>query len=382
MTKTTKIALGILIIAVLLVVVWYGIRKESISISSEEKPIKIGAVLSLTGKVAFVGVEVKNGIELGVNELKPKTIGGRRIEIIYEDTKSQSNEAVNAVKKLIEIDGVNIIIGPVRSSSVLAAAPVAEARKVILFSPIATAEDITLAGDYVFRNRETGVLHAKKMAEFLIHKGFKKVAVFTAQSANAITYGRLFRENFLDMGGKIMHSAEYNEDNIDFKTDISMAVANDAEAFYLASTSGRDAGIITQQIVELGFEGLITGPVLFETEEYLNMAGDASEGVLYTAPAFDIKDSSIQPYRERFKTLHGKESNFMAANGYDALQIILKAISFCGGDTNTDCVRDFLYDLKDYPGIGGNTTFDENGDVIKPVIIKTIKDGQFVKYSN
>ena len=61
------------------------------------------------------------------------------------------------------------------------------------------------------------------------------------------------------------------------------------------------------------------------------------------------------------------------------MHILSQAVDSCKG-AKTDCIRDYLYDLKDYPGIGGKTTFDANGDVVKDIALKTIKNKEFIKY--
>ena len=170
--------------------------------------------------------------------------------------------------------------------------------------------------------------------------------------------------------------------HVEFLNSVIVKAKNkEAEAFYLAATSGSDSGILTKQIRELVNDKLlIAGATSIESEEFLNGAGAIAEGVFLTSPAFNIENPDIQNYRNKYKELYNKESSAYAANGYDAVKIIANAIEHCGGDKDTDCVRDFLYNVKDYPGIGGKTTFDENGDVIKPVMIKVVKNGEFVPY--
>lgn len=374
MTKTSKIIIGIIIAVIIIGGIWYSLTREP----EEEGTIKIGAALSLTGKLASFGQDAREGIEMALEEVNQEK--DFKIKIIIEDTQSDATESVSAVKKLIEIDKVNIIIGPVRSGNVLATAPITEENKVILFAPIASSVDITHAGDYVFRNRETSGLHGKRMAEFLINKNINKVAMLTAQAANSKSYSEAFEKEFKENGGEIVSIIEYEPNSIDFKTDIIKSLDKNPEAFYLSVTAGTDAGILVKQIRELGFEGLISGSTAFESEEFLNGAGEASEGIFFTSPAFNIENPEITDYREKYKRLYGKESSAFAANAYDALKILANAIESCGGDEDTDCIKNYLYNLKDYPGIGGKTTFDENGDVTKPIQFKTIKNGEFVSY--
>ncbi|MCK5320085.1 penicillin-binding protein activator [Candidatus Parcubacteria bacterium] len=375
MKRTNKI----IILALALIVFLGGCAKvaeEKKEVLSEV--IKIGAPLSLTGKLASFGEDLRDGINMAISEVsKQEKI---KIEIIYEDTQSEATQAVNSVKKLIEIDNVNIILGPVRSSNILAVAPLTEDKKIIMLTSIGSSMEITNAGDYVFRNRITSGVTEKRMAEFLENKGINKIAVFTAQSANSLSYKEVFTEEFKKLGKEIVFSVEYNQDLKDFRTDIIKAKNKEAEAFYLATASGVDAGILTKQIRELGLNGLIAGTPAFESEEFLNGAGEAAEGVFITSPAFNIENPDIQDYRNKYKELYNKESSAYAANAYDAVKIIANAIENCNGDKDTDCIRDYLYSVKNYQGIGGNTTFDKNGDVVKPVMIKVVKNGEFVPY--
>lgn len=373
MVKTSKIIIGVIIAIIIIGGIWYALGGEP-----AEGTIKIGAALSLTGKLASFGQDAREGIEMALEEVNQEK--DFKIKIIIEDTQGDATESVNVVKKLIEIDKVNIIIGPIRSGNVLATAPITEENKVILFAPIASSVDITYAGDYVFRNRETSGLHGKRMAEFLINKNINKVAMLTAQAANSKSYSEAFEKGFKENGGEVVSIIEYEPDSIDFKTDITKSLNKNPEAFYLSVTAGTDAGILVKQIRELGFEGLIGGSTAFESEEFLNGAGEASEGTFFTSPAFDIENTEIAGYREKYKRLYGKESSAFAANAYDAVKILANAIEHCENGEDTNCIKNYLYDLKDYPGIGGKTTFDENGDVIKPIQFKTVKNGEFVIY--
>jgi len=342
---------------VLAVVVWGGVKLFGTKNEKTKETIKIGAALSLTGKAAYYGEQTKNGLDLAIEKIKKENYPFE-LELIYEDTQSDVAPSVSAINKLIDIDKVRLIVGPVRSGDVLAAAPIAEKNRVILFITVASTDEITQAGDYIFRNRETSAPHGKKMAEFLINKGIRKVAVFSSKSSNSIGYRKFFMDNFKQLGGQIVLFTEY---------------------FYIVPTLGKDGGLMTKQIRELGYKQLIATNPAPESTEFLDTSGIYSEDVVFTSPAFDIDNPDIQDYRTSYKTVYGKESDFISANAYDAMRILAEAIKVCKGD-NSECIKEYLYKVKDYPGVGGLTSFDQNGDVIKPVIIKTVKNGQFVKY--
>ncbi|MDD5148349.1 MAG: ABC transporter substrate-binding protein, partial [Candidatus ainarchaeum sp.] len=150
-----------------------------------------------------------------------------------------------------------------------------------------------------------------------------------------------------------------------------------SEAVYIASTAGQDAGFIVKQLRELNFDGKIFGGMPIISNEFFTIAGDSAEGVIATSAAFDSQAPDVQNFRNVYFARFGKEPEVASANAYDAVKILAEAIKNCKGD-NTECIRDYLYPLKNYPGVGGNTSFDKNGDVIKPVILKIAKNGKFV----
>ncbi len=350
-------------------------------IGSKNKPknqstITIGGLFPFTGVSASFGERAKHGMELALEKVNSEY--PFELKVIYEDDKGESAAAVAAARKLMDIDRVNIIIGTAKSDPMLAVAPITEADKVILFTPIAGAAAISQAGDYVFRNLEVPAAHGKGSTAFLKSKGVTRVALFTAQASNAQSYGKAFRDHTEQAGVAIVYSAEYPSTENDFRTNILKAKQENIDAFYLAVATGKDSGIATKQIRESGFADTIMASVASESQEFLDSAGSAAEGVFVSSATFNPNDPVAKGYTEQFRVRYGKESDGFAANAYDAVILTAKSIEHCKNDTNTDCIRDYLYNVKDYPGVGGKTTFDQNGDVIKPVQIKEVKNGKFV----
>ena len=344
------------------------------------KPIiNVGASLPLSGPSASIGERVKTGFNIAVEEVNkeyPFTI-----KLIYEDDKGNSTTAVSVANKLISVDGVKIIVGEVKSDPLLAIAPITEVNKILVFSATAGAESISQAGDYVFRNIEKPIAHGEGMADFLVSKNIKKIAIFSAQASNAKGYAKHLREQFEKRAGVIVYSVDYNQDQTDFRTEIAQTKQAGAEAIYIGVATAKDAALVTKQARELKFVGLITVSVAADAKEFIDIAGSSAEGVVITAAPFDKDNPSNLDYATKYKTLTGSDSDGFAANGYDAIKLIGLAISNCNNtDNNTACLRDYLYGVKDYKGAGGTLIFDSNGDVLKPVMLKIVREGKFVKY--
>ncbi|HQH26521.1 MAG TPA: ABC transporter substrate-binding protein [Oligoflexia bacterium] len=345
---------------------------------ADEDLLRIGALFPLTGKLASWGEQARSGAELAVERARKEK--GVRIQVVVEDSAGDAKRAVTAAKRLIEVEKVGVLLAAERSSSTLALAPIAEHAKVILFSSAASADEISSAGDYVFRNRETGGAHARAMAEFLVRKGVKKAAVLAAISANSLTYAAVFKPHFSALGGLISHYGEYQDDAADFRTELVKAKNSAPQAFYLSPTTGQDAGVLVKQLRELGYDGLITGNVAIESEEFLRGAGAAAAGVHYTYPDYDAGAPGAREFSGVFRARFGTDPDIFAANTYDAVLIIAQGFAACRASM-PDCLKDYLYSVKDYRGVGGNTSFDEHGDAVKPIIIKCVKDGKFQRAS-
>jgi len=379
MNTKSKIILIIVAIAIVTGLIYWGVASESQPRGTNE-PIKIGYIGALTGKSAYIGTYIKNGLDLAVEEINAAGgINGRKIEVIYEDSKSDTNEAVKAVNKLINLDQVPMIIGFDSSSSVLAAAPIAEQNKVILFAPIASAVEITNAGDYVFRNRESSFLHGEKMAELAFNNlNLKTTAIVAVNSENGLGYQAGFVKKFEELGGAISSIDNYVKGEKDYRTLLTKVKENKPQAIYLAGYAV-DMGEIIKQAHDLGIESQLLASAGIETKDLFTVINPPlGNGLIYSYPAFNPEDLAIADYQKRFEAKYGKKSEAFAANSYDALKIIANALEVCG--TQTDCVRDEIYKIKDYSGVGGLTTFDQNGDVVKLIIFKTVKDGEFINY--
>ncbi len=337
---------------------------------------RIGLVLSMTGIAASFGERTLRGVKLAQEEINKE--GALHLEIVTEDSMSQATKAVAAARKLISSDKVNIIIGDVRSDLVLTMAPITEQNKVLLFTTVAGAEEISGAGDFVFRNFEGNLSHGTAMGEYLSKNGLRRVGIFVAQASNSMSFSRGFRKGFEVNSGHIVETIEYLPSETDFRASIAKVLSRSPDGIYVAPTMGGDGGLIVKQVRDAGFSGVIAGGLPIESVEFLDSAGSAAEGVIFSSPAFDEESSKVRSFKKRFSSKFNVSPEWVEANGYDALMLIAEGIKRCGG-ARTGCIRDFLYNTQGYPGVSGITSFDKNGDVSKSLIIRIVRNRTFRK---
>ncbi len=368
MNKTTKIILGIvvLVIVIVLVAVFYK--------PAPKGTIKIGVILPLSGKAASIGEDMRYAIDLAAEEInKDKKI----VEIIYEDEKCDPKEAVSAYQAVI-LKGVKLIIGAACSSSTLAIAPIAEKDRVVLLTPASAADKISEAGDYIFRDHIFASQRGNIMGEAIGEEFHTLATLYDQTNDGLIMVEKFLVEKFQDKKKVMPERQAFQKGATDFRTELTRIKAKNPEIIYIGALMP-ESGLIVKQMKELGISAKIAMDDASAMDKaFLEAVGKLSEGVIFSTSRFGKEDDPKfwDSYTERF----GKNPIIYAAQSYDSLKILAKIIKENCPSGDSTCVKNELYNIQNYPGAAGITSFDENGDAIKPITIKIIKNGQFVPY--
>jgi branched-chain amino acid transport system substrate-binding protein len=356
-------------------------RRESGT--TQQTTLKIGAVLPLSGDAAVYGKAIKDGIDLALSEISGMDeFKGKKIEIIYEDDQGKASVGVSAVQKLISQDKVPVIIGGAMSSVCAAIGPVCQRNRVVLISPTATAPTLREIGNYLFFLWPSDNYDGKIMAEFAYRKlGIRRVAILYVN----LEYGKgieaVFRSEFEKLGGQVVASEAYAQGATDFRAQLTKIKALSPDALYLPGYYKELAGIL-KQARQLGLKTKFLSVNSFYDPKLLQIAGDSAEGAIFTYPLYDPKseDAVTRKFVNAFKKKYGKEPDIFAVQGYDALKLV--ALVVASGNSTSDSIRQALTEVKNYSGAGGTITFDENGDVIKPLRLLTVRNGKFEPLAN
>lgn len=365
-----KFSRGICLFAVVSSIVgfWFGCAEKP-------KEIKIGVIAPLTGDLAEPGTKSFNGIKLAIdayNDAKPRM----QIKLIVEDSKALPTEGVNAINKLININHVNLVIGDLTSGVTLAIAPIAEGKRVVLLAPGASNPKVRDSGDYIFRNWASDNYDGEVMAEYLINKLKKKRAgVIYINNEYGTGLADAFEKTFIENGGEVVLKEKYDQGASDFRTILAKMKGSKFDCVYLPGQP-RENGLLVRQLKEMEINTTITANLSVESPDFYAGAKVAAEGIIFSTPAFDINSNKknvrkfIESYESKFKT----KPDAVAGHGYDAANIMVRAIEMA--DYDIAKVKGEIYKIRDFPGVTGNTTFDNQGDVIKAVMIKRLnKDG-------
>lgn len=368
-----KRSLFILGLAIILVI-------GSITSSIAEEVYKIGAILPLTGDISEYGKRCKNGIDLAVDETnKVGGINGKKVEIVYEDSKGVPKEGVATAQKLINIDKVKAILGAVASSVTLAIEPLATQNEVILFSPASSSPKLTGISPFFFRTWPSDVLEAEVLADFAYKKlNIRNIAIIYVNNDYGIGLKEEFSRTFAKLGGKVLLAEGYPQNNKEFRSILTKIKGKKPQSIYLAGYH-KEMAFASKQIREMKIKAQILGDADYGIEELLNITKEAAEGAIYATPTYDVKTGTktMITFANNFKEKYGKEPSVFEANSYDAMKILASAIETVGYDGRK--ILNYISQLKNYDGSSGSITF-EKGDVRKPITIKIVKGGKFVNF--
>lgn len=343
--------------------------------------ILIGEYASLTGSEATFGQSSHNGLELAVEEVNSKGgILGKKIKLVTEDNQGKPSETQTVVQKLINRDKVVAVVGEVASSRSKAGAPICQAAKIPMITPASTNPEVTTIGDYIFRVCFIDPFQATVMSKFALNSmKVKKVAVLIDQK-NAYSTGLAdnFRKVFTDLGGEIVEEQKYSNGDKDFKAQLTSIKAKDPEAVFIPGYY-TDVNLISIQAREIGLNCLLFGSDGWESEKLTEgKAKDALEGSFFsTHVSADDPSPQIQNFKIKYKEKYGKEPDAMSFLAYDAGMILFDAIKRAG-DTSGEKIRNELSKTKDFQGVTGIITINDQRNAVKPAVVLEIKDGKFV----
>lgn len=346
--------------------------------ATQQDTIEIGVITSLSGKASEYGVNVQQGVMLAVEEINSQGgIKGKYLIAIYEDEQCDAKRGIAAARKLVEIDGVSVIVGPMCSAVAMSVAPYLEENGVVMIAPVASAPDLTSIGDHVFRTSVSTTAHARNLATFARSEfGAERAAILYIEEDNGVGYRDDFMDAFTSLGGTVTATESYNQDQRDIRTQILRIEQGNPDVIFIAGQVNLDT--ILRQLREANATQNVLGISAMESDAVLEAAGELMEDVYYSYAELDSSDPHTRAYLDRYRERFGTESDWFAANAYDATQLLSQAIESCG--EQSPCIRAHLHNISDYPGVAGTTTFDTTGEVDKPLVIKTVRNGEFVLY--
>lgn len=343
--------------------------------------IKLGVFEPLTGANAAGGELELEGIKLA-NKLYPEVLG-KKVELVIVDNKSDKVEAATAAARLVEKEKVSAIIGSWGSSLSMAAGDIVKKAKVPAMGTSCTNPLVTQGNDFYFRVCFIDPFQGTVMSNYAFDKlGARKAAIVQEVSNDyAVGLAKFFTDNFKKLTGdenSIVAVANYNTGDQDFTAQLTNIKAQNPDVIF-APGNFTESALLIKQARQLGIKAPFIGGDTYETPEFVEIGGDAVEGVVFSTffaterPITAESTKFLDAYKAEYP---GKEPAAVTALGYDAYLILLKAIE-AAGSADPVKIQQALINIKDFQGAAGVVNFDSNGDAVKSAVIKTVKNGKF-----
>lgn len=373
-----KIVTGVVVVAVLVV----GLLAILNNTGTTNQTIKLGVLLPLTGDAASYGESELRAIQIAVDEVNAAGgVNERQIELVVEDGKCDSQAGGSAAQKLINVDGVKIIIGGACSEETLAASKVTEPARVILISPSASSSRVTEAGNFVFRTSPSELLAGKIAATYAFKElSAKKAAIVSELTDYAQGLREIYKKTFTDLGGTVVADETYTTGDADFRTQILKIKQAKADVVYVVPQTAASGVIIFKQLRENKINAKFTTAEVLMDSQIVKDNASVLEGVVGVEVAVDYEgNSKAKAFRDAHRAkFGGADPGIFAANAYDAVHLIHEglAATMTDGTINTAALRDWLYALKAWSGAVGPLSMDLNGDPIMGENVRKIMKGE------
>jgi len=352
---------------ILLVIAVLSLLIPVTACTAEEETIKIGCVLDLSGDLGAMGARMLEGAELAVEEINAAGgVLGKQVELISEDGKTDPATGLDRVKKLAEIDGVQVIAGPMITGSSKLAIPYLKAHEVPAITMSATNPLLNEVDgtEWFFRCCLMDDAQGRVLADVVMEKGYTRFASIVMDN----DYGKGVRDALIDgleeggWQGEVVASVAYDETKKDYRTELGQIKDNNPDVVLIVSYCD-DGIIVFKQALEVGLDdiawlgcdgnygsGLFKEPKSGEFMEKAIVAGTRTVG-------FGSKyEQFIADYTDKF----GEAPEVYCDTTYDAVWAAAKAIE-AAGSYDGKAIQAALTELK-FDGASGPISFDEIGN--------------------
>ncbi len=382
MNKSMRKALALISVLMLFVLAACGgSSSESNSAGESDGTInaKFGVISYITGAGAAYGEAITNGFNLAVKEINAQ--GDVNIELVVEDSAGKQEQALSAGQKLMSDDEIVALLGPTLSTEFNVVAPEADLNGISIIGTSTTAEGIPQIGDYVFRNSIPEALAIPAAMEKLISKiDAKKVAIIYGNDDVFTKSGfDTMKKEAEEMGLEIVTIETFQKGQSDYNAQLTKIKSLNPD-FILASALYNEGAVIMDQARKMGITIPFVGGNGFNSPQVIEIAGEAANGLVVATPWFgESTDQKVVDFNAKYEAEYGKLPDQFAAQAYDAMYIYAEALKKAG-EADRELFREALAETKDFEGILGNFSFDEEGDVVMDPKVVEIKDGKFVEF--
>lgn len=361
----------------------------------------IGILLPLSGEGQLAGQRVLWGIELALETLRA-TQPDLDLTLRIRDTQGDIAIASDALRSLVADDRVIAVIGPLFSQVATELAPLTEELGVPVISPYARNSPFPFLSPYAFRNSLTDADQARFLADYAVRVlNLTRFAVLYPDDPYGESLKDTFIEHIIALDGQVVVVSAYPSDDKTFgqsikrlggiddeslndllagsgTTKITQEDTKPYEAIFIPGYHDR-VGLMAPELTFYNIPNVqLLGTDGWNSEELIVIGEHFVEDAIFVDGFFtDAKASSVEAFVEQFLSRYEERPTLVAAQGYDTFHILVQLLQ-AGVATRFE-LRDRLLQLRDFPGVTGITSLDQDGNAVKIPYLLTVKNGRIVQ---
>lgn len=348
---------------------------------AQEKTLKLGSILALSGPNASIGKESHDGAQYAarkLNEAGGVDIGGEtyKIEIINVDDESKAERSVAGAEKLIGEDDVPVLLMPASSTSTLAVLPVAEKNKRVAMSFVAAAPSVTAPENtYSFRTTLNAIMNVAPSIEYLIkERGTKKIAYIGRNDDWGRAAGQVIGETAKSMGAEVIVEEYFDTGSTDFYGLLTKVRASDPDAVVGAAFVEDGVSMIKQYRELQMTPTFLSVAVIWASPTFINAAGSEMEGIYISTGPTTGTSPELEAFKSQYQSDTGAEALPFSITAYDTVMLLVEAMK-ASGTTDPETLAETLRNFE-YQGLLQTYKFEGSGQSQVVINVNEFKDGK------
>jgi len=359
---------------------WNVLLVSAVSGCNLRQPVYIGFVAEISGRNSELGIELRNGVQMAVNEINASGgISGRKIELIIEDDMGNPKGARAAQRRLSDA-GVAAVIGHFTSGQTIAGYEGSEEKGMVLLSATASTSLLSARNDLFFRTVASTDLLGRGLAEYICGKrGLAQVAIILDEDNQA--YSQPMADAFTGRNASLgclppTRITFSSDDSPNFDLLVTQARECSPEGVLIIA-SPLNTAILAQAIAIQDWTPALFSSAWGQGASLIENGGKAVEGIEFVI-GFDVNapDHSLAEFKDKYAQHYTHAPMYTAMEGYETMLLLAEALELTGGSASG--LSDALLSLKDFHGLTGPIRLDQYGDAVRPLVIQRVVGREFI----
>lgn len=366
------------------------------------EPFRLGALNSITGVGGPYGGAMLQAIRIAVDEVNAAGgAAGRQIALYAEDDQTKPDAAVLAVKKLVDINRVQAVIGVWPSAVGLAIMPITNNAGVIMMNSCGAPEmQAENKRGLAWMFQASNAVFGKAFAEIARQRGFQRPAIMAFNNSTFVGLADYFKQAWEAGGGKVNELVIYEPNQTTYRTELNRVLATKPDVIALGSYRP-DATILLREWYQSGQDCKFIMPGWTANEDLVKALGkEATEGIISVSNVAADEHVAYQSFAKRFRDKMKRDPDIFAAQSYDMVITLALALEAAGASATTadinaqirpvtsggQKVGSYAQGLEvlkaggdvDFEGASSSLNFGQNGETVPDFGVFEITDGKLI----